>query len=218
MERTIEVVDTTAPTITLLGANPVVTSDGTTYVEPGATAWDVCDGDLTGEIVISGDDPNTTALGVYVVTYTVNDSSDNIASASRSVVVKPEDCDMAFALEITPNPAVPGETVTLEVVELPGSCSVGALDYIWQKAPMVDKSDFSVIPDAPNAAIFTIASASYEDAGAYMCTVSDASDTFDTLPVTLVVTTGIPAVGGFGLAIAAAAAALAGVAALRKRR
>ena len=45
--RTVNVVDTTAPVITLVGDNPQVIEVGSLYVEQGATAFDTGDGDLT---------------------------------------------------------------------------------------------------------------------------------------------------------------------------
>ena len=44
--RTVDVVDSTAPIITLIGANPLTLEVGTAYTELGATAWD--DGDGSG--------------------------------------------------------------------------------------------------------------------------------------------------------------------------
>ncbi len=41
------VVDTTPPVITLVGANPFTVNQGGTYTDPGATATDNVDGDLT---------------------------------------------------------------------------------------------------------------------------------------------------------------------------
>ena len=52
MTRTVDVVDTTIPVITLTGANPQTIEVGSPYVELGATATDNYDGDLTGSIVI----------------------------------------------------------------------------------------------------------------------------------------------------------------------
>ncbi len=50
--RTVDVVDTTVPVITLVGANPQTIEVGSSYAELGATASDNYDGDLTGSIVI----------------------------------------------------------------------------------------------------------------------------------------------------------------------
>ncbi|MBT5692940.1 MAG: DUF5011 domain-containing protein, partial [Opitutae bacterium] len=44
--RTVEVVDTTPPVITLVGNNPLIISSGTEFIDPGATALDAADGIL----------------------------------------------------------------------------------------------------------------------------------------------------------------------------
>ena len=63
--------DSSAPVITLLGANPLLIEFGSVYTDPGATATDDVDGDLTGSIVVGGDPVTTSALGSYTVTYNV---------------------------------------------------------------------------------------------------------------------------------------------------
>ncbi|MBI4550758.1 MAG: DUF5011 domain-containing protein [Candidatus Latescibacteria bacterium] len=78
--------DTTPPTITLNGANPLTLECPTPYVEPGATATDACDGDLTAAIVITGN-VDTQTPGTYTRTYTVTDSHSNQAIATRTVQV-----------------------------------------------------------------------------------------------------------------------------------
>jgi uncharacterized protein len=60
-----------APTLTLLGANPMSIECHTPFVDPGATASDEDLGDLTDQIQVGGRvDPNT--LGTYTLTYTVS--------------------------------------------------------------------------------------------------------------------------------------------------
>ena len=87
-ERTVNVVDTTPPVITLLGDNPLTHEAGTPYVDPGATAVDNVDGDLTAAIVIGGDAVNSEQLGTYVVTYDVSDAAGNAAvQRTRTVSV-----------------------------------------------------------------------------------------------------------------------------------
>ena len=78
--RTVDIVDTTAPVITLVGANPQTIEVGSPYVELGATALDNYDGDLTGSIVIDATAVNTAVVGSYVVTYDVTDSNGNAAT------------------------------------------------------------------------------------------------------------------------------------------
>ena len=83
--RTVTVVDTTPPTITLLGANPLRMPVNAPYTEPGATALDACSGDLTAGIIISGT-VNTSVLGTNILTYSVADPSGNVANTNRIVV------------------------------------------------------------------------------------------------------------------------------------
>ncbi len=86
--RTVQVGDTTPPVITLVGDNPLVLEVGATYSDPGATATDNVDGDLTSQIVVGGDTVNTSVIGDYFVTYDVSDSSANPAqTVTRTVQV-----------------------------------------------------------------------------------------------------------------------------------
>jgi alpha-tubulin suppressor-like RCC1 family protein len=84
--RAVWVTDTLPPTLSLAGANPLLHLRGTPFVDPGATATDVCAGDLTGTIQVSGS-VNTNVCGLCTLTYTVTDSSGNIATTNRNVVV-----------------------------------------------------------------------------------------------------------------------------------
>lgn len=83
--RTVTVVDTTPPTITLLGANPLTMPVNTAYTELGATAMDACAGDLTASIVVSGT-VDTSVLGTNILTYSVADPSGNVANTNRIIV------------------------------------------------------------------------------------------------------------------------------------
>ncbi len=82
--RTVNVVPGNSPVITLVGDNPMTVSVGGTYTEPGATATDTEDGDLTSEIQITGT-VNTAVIGTYIITYTVTDSSGNTTTLTRTV-------------------------------------------------------------------------------------------------------------------------------------
>lgn len=63
---------------------------GSTFVDPGATATDNVDGNLTASIVVTGN-VNTATLGVYTLTYNVVDAAGNAADAvTRNVTVTPE--------------------------------------------------------------------------------------------------------------------------------
>ena len=84
--RTVTVVDTTNPVLTLLGDANMSQAKDSAWVDPGATASDSLDGNLTSSITITGTvDVNTT--GVYTLTYSISDGASNEANATRTVNV-----------------------------------------------------------------------------------------------------------------------------------
>jgi iron complex outermembrane receptor protein len=93
-------VDTIAPVITLLGAEIIYLDKGDTYADPGATATDNEDGDLTSAIVVGGDTVAANSVGAYEVTYDVEDAAGNAATTvTRWVIVDPvvgDDTDSCF--------------------------------------------------------------------------------------------------------------------------
>jgi hypothetical protein len=78
--------DRTAPEITLLGEAEISLPSGAAFVDPGATAMDDIDGDLSDAITTSGS-VNSTVIGSYTVTYTVSDRASNTSQVSRKVTV-----------------------------------------------------------------------------------------------------------------------------------
>ena len=84
---TIDAPDVTPPVITLLGNNPLALSVGDTYNEPGATATDNVDGDLSASIVIDASAVDVNTAGTYAVNYSVSDAAGNTASVDRTVSV-----------------------------------------------------------------------------------------------------------------------------------
>jgi M6 family metalloprotease-like protein/LPXTG-motif cell wall-anchored protein len=84
--RSVKVVDTQAPTLELKGANPLEVAQGSTYVDPGYTAADKVDGDLTSKVKVSGK-VDTKTVGTYTLTYTVVDAAGNKTTAERTVKV-----------------------------------------------------------------------------------------------------------------------------------
>ena len=89
ISRTVNVVaaaDTTAPVITLTGANPQILTVGDTYTELGATVTDNVDKELT--VIINASAVNTAVEGSYTVIYNVRDVAGNAATQiSRTVNV-----------------------------------------------------------------------------------------------------------------------------------
>jgi len=86
----VTIFDSTPPVITLLGPAHVTVIVGSVYKDPGATAVDANDGDLTDRIVVANA-VNESVAGAYSVTYTVSDAAGNTASATRTVEVVAED-------------------------------------------------------------------------------------------------------------------------------
>jgi len=80
----------TAPAITVLGDNPFTMIEGEDFADPGATAEDAEDGDITDDIIVGGDAiASTTPAGSYTVSYNVVDSGGLAAEErTRSVVVR----------------------------------------------------------------------------------------------------------------------------------
>jgi hypothetical protein len=78
--------DTNPPTITLNGSAAIQLTVGDTFTDPGATALDDVDGDLTAKIVVSGS-VDTSTPGMYTLTYSVSDAAGNNAQVSRVVTV-----------------------------------------------------------------------------------------------------------------------------------
>ncbi|WP_152570654.1 OmpL47-type beta-barrel domain-containing protein [Paenibacillus tyrfis] len=84
--RIVHVVDTTKPVITIRGANPAIVALGDSYTDAGATAMDNYDGDLTNRMTVTGS-VYTKQMGIYMIRYSVSDSSGNVAEAVRTVHV-----------------------------------------------------------------------------------------------------------------------------------
>jgi hypothetical protein len=85
--RSVIVTDTKPPILTLTGASPLNLDVGTPFLEPAATASDACEGNLTPGVIPTGT-VNSTLPNRYTLTYTVTDSSGNIATTNRSVDVR----------------------------------------------------------------------------------------------------------------------------------
>ncbi len=79
--------DRSAPVISLTGDNPLVLNAGVdTYVEPGATARDNEDGDMTNQMKLSGT-VNASVVDTFTITYSVKDRANNVTSETRTVIV-----------------------------------------------------------------------------------------------------------------------------------
>ena len=112
-----------APTITLKGNDIEYVALNTSYEEPGYTAFDVENNNLSDQVITSGEvDPKR--FGIYVIKYEVTDKSGNKTTAKRKVIVKDNE---------KPNLELKGyEAVTIytdEEYEEPGYIATDNIDH-----------------------------------------------------------------------------------------
>lgn len=87
IERTVQIVDTTAPELTLMGESKITITEGNKWKDPGCVAKDNVDGDITQKVVVSGK-VNDSKPGTYTLIYEVFDNNNNSAKVERTVIVK----------------------------------------------------------------------------------------------------------------------------------
>ena len=85
--RTINIIDTAKPTLTLKGEEKITILRGKDYEEPGFTAEDNYDGDLTQAVKVDGK-VDTEKAGTYTLTYKVSDSSANPSAVGANSVIR----------------------------------------------------------------------------------------------------------------------------------
>lgn len=173
--RIVNVVDTIPPVITLIGMNPTYALTNSVYVDPGATAFDTCAGDLpltTNAIV------NTSVPGSYTVTYTATDPSGNSTTNTRTVLVV-SNIPPYFTQQPT-NQFVPLQGTAVLDVTAGGS---PLLQYQWQLdgTNVVDGASIS----GSESNILTISNFQQTNSGTYRVIVSNASATVTSAPAVL---------------------------------
>ncbi len=126
--RTVRVVplpDTTPPIITLVGDPTVTIEVGSVYVDAGANATDNIDGDLTGQVSVSGS-VDTMTVGDYTLSYNVMDTAGNpAATVTRTVRVVPLPDTTPPIITLVGDP-----TVTIEVGSVYVDAGANATDNI----------------------------------------------------------------------------------------
>ena len=79
--------DTTPPVITLTGNASLTSSLQASLSDPGATATDEEDGEVTVSSDWSSTNPNINMAGPYTITYTATDAAGNTATETRTVTI-----------------------------------------------------------------------------------------------------------------------------------
>ncbi|PKF63475.1 hypothetical protein CW745_01095 [Psychromonas sp. psych-6C06] len=132
--------DTTAPVITITGANPLKHAYGSDYVELGATALDAVDGVV--EVSVEGG-VNIDMMNDYIITYTATDKAGNKATEKRTVSV---------------------EDLTAPVITLNGDNEVGLVQFdTYQELGAIaqDDVDGALTVEAPSGEIDSTKLGSY---------------------------------------------------------
>ncbi|EAQ41065.1 S-layer family protein [Polaribacter sp. MED152] len=156
--RTVNVVDTTKPVITLTGANPQILEVEDAYTELNATASDNYDGNITADIVIDASNVVAGTVGSYTVTYNVTDANSNTATeVTRTVNVvdttNPTAIAVAGPLEINLN----GNTTLLTQTVDNGSSD----NYVAGGITLsLDKTSFSCADLGANTVTLTVTDSS----------------------------------------------------------
>lgn len=97
--RTIKIVDTTSPILTLIGKDTINIYLNESYIDKGVNIEDNYDTDLTKNLTIENN-LDITKVGTYSITYTVHDSSNNISSITRTINVKNANtCDLSNPID-----------------------------------------------------------------------------------------------------------------------
>ena len=87
VERQIRYDDPVPPELTLKGDAKITITEGNKWTDPGYLASDNVDGDLTGQVIVTGTVDHNKP-GTYKLTYEVQDRYENITRAERTVTVK----------------------------------------------------------------------------------------------------------------------------------
>ena len=121
VERPIVYDDPIAPEIKLNGESYITITAGSAYYDPGCSASDNCDGDITDRITVTGG-VDRYLPGTYTIKYTVKDSYENEASVTRTV------CVTSFQIpeEVIPN----GKVIYLTFDDGPGPHTDRLLDVL----------------------------------------------------------------------------------------
>jgi hypothetical protein len=99
--------DITPPVLTLSGSDSMSIDSGTVFVDPGYTANDNIDGNITSKVVVTGM-VNSLIPGTYVKLYSVTDIAGNKTSMTRIITVKHSDENTLIPPPIGPDSGITG--------------------------------------------------------------------------------------------------------------
>ncbi|NTW62208.1 DUF5011 domain-containing protein [Candidatus Saccharibacteria bacterium] len=159
-------VDDIAPVLSLNTPNPDSVLVGNAYTDPGATASDTHDGNITGSIVVSGT-VDTANVGTYYLYYDVTDAAGNPAEQLvRTVNVTPRqvtitanaqtksygatDPDFTDAYTVTGDELIEGDEVTGELERVAGE---NVDTYLIKQGTLEINSNYEITYNGANLTI-----------------------------------------------------------------
>ena len=110
--KVVENSDTTPPVISLKGAKTMTVTQGDSFTDPGASAYDDQDGNVN--VTVSGR-VDTSKVGTYTLTYTATDNAGNRATATRTVKVVKKEVNNNTKADVRKGPYVVYDGVPTEM-------------------------------------------------------------------------------------------------------
>ncbi|MEL6650030.1 MAG: immunoglobulin-like domain-containing protein, partial [Bacteroidota bacterium] len=143
--------DVIPPVITLLGANPLDIPLNGVCSDPGATASDDIDGNITGNIVVGGDVVDVSTAGAYTVTYDVSDAAGNSATqVSRTVNILPATDNPPSIAAISDVAVNEGDNINIAITVSDDNTPNATIEIFDKSAGgTVSTSPVSSVPDTP---------------------------------------------------------------------
>ena len=124
--RTIKKEDSEDPKIILKGSKIIYLTQGEEYKEPGYTANDNCDGDLTKKVKVSGS-VNKNIIGTYTLTYIVKDNTNHETTVKRTIHVEKKQTGGVIYLTFDDGPS---GSITPKVLDILKEENVNATFFV----------------------------------------------------------------------------------------
>lgn len=93
VKRNVKIIDDISPIIKLKGEKIITIYQNEKYEDPGFSAVDEIDGDLTHNVEINGK-VNTEKVGEYIIKYKVEDKNNNKTEVTRTIKVDKKNNDI----------------------------------------------------------------------------------------------------------------------------
>ena len=148
--------DTLPPVITLNGSNPYALELGSPFLDPGATAYDLCMGVVP--VTITGT-VNTNAVSTNTLTYTATDGNGNTNTATRIVVVR-DTTPPTILWSFTNLVLAAGSNCTATMPDVTGTNYLVATDLSGNLTLAQVPTNNAVLPLGTNIVVITVTDAS----------------------------------------------------------